>query len=29
MIDMMHKVDGADGDIHDAWKWVKKIVWEY
>jgi len=26
---MMKKVDGVEGDLHQAWKWVKKIVWEY
>lgn len=29
LIGMMEKVDGRDGDIKDAWKWNKKIVWEY
>jgi DNA anti-recombination protein RmuC len=29
LIKMMKKVDGVEGDLHEAWKWVKKIVWEY
>jgi hypothetical protein len=29
LIDMMKKVDGVDGNLKDAWRWVKKIVWEY
>lgn len=26
---MMSKVEGKDGDIREAWKWTKKVVWEY
>jgi hypothetical protein len=29
MINMMKKVDGVEGDAHEAWKWTKKIIWEY
>jgi len=26
---MMKKVDGVEGNVKDAWHWVKKVVWEY
>jgi hypothetical protein len=29
MVSMMKKVDGEEGGVHEAWKWVKKVVWEY
>jgi hypothetical protein len=29
MIDMMRKCEGGEGDLHEAWRWVKRIVWEY
>ena len=32
MLDMMVKVEGdrVEGEsLHDAWKWVKGVVWEY
>ena len=29
LIDMMKKVEGRSGNLHDAWKWVKNIVWEH
>lgn len=25
----MEKVEGKYGDYHEAWRWVKKVVWEY
>lgn len=25
----MKKVDNIEGDTKDAWKWMKKVVWEY
>lgn len=27
--EMMRKVEGRDGDCHEAWRWVKKSLGEY
>jgi hypothetical protein len=27
LILMMEKVDGIKGNVKDAWKWTKKVVW--
>ena len=29
MVNMMEKAQGKTGDYHEAWKWIKKVVWEY
>jgi hypothetical protein len=29
MVNMMEKVEGKNGDYHEAWRWIKKVVWEY
>lgn len=29
LIDMRRKVDGEDGDLKAAWKWLKEVVGEY
>jgi hypothetical protein len=26
---MMEKAEGKTGNYHDAWRWVKKVVWEF
>ena len=26
---MMKAVDGKEGDLHEAWRWVKKSIGEY
>jgi hypothetical protein len=27
MIDMMRKSEGTEGNLHDAWRWIKRVVW--
>ena len=29
MVDMMRKCEGTEGSLHDSWRWVKRVVWEY
>lgn len=29
MVDMMYKCEKVEGSLHDAWRWLKRVVWEY
>jgi hypothetical protein len=29
LVNMMEKAEGRKGNYHDAWRWVKKVVWEF
>ena len=26
LVGMMEKVEGRDGDVKEAWRWIKKVV---